>query len=284
MMPVLNRKHLLWQAKSVRDGGAPALDTATTSWVNAVVAAGGAVSGGRQTVVNALVLALKGHSLWAKCDRLWLLAGENNVPYTQIDLRNLQSWTSSGTLTRTADQGYAGNGTTGYLDTNLAPSGGTNYTQNACSLGVYNRTSRTTNANTFLIGCAGGGFNDYSYIRPRNGGNADFGLNDNLFNSAANANAQGMWTATRVSSSAVSLYRTDGGGTATVATSGASNTTNRAVTNFYIGADDDAGTTIGFSTDQIALVWIGGSLDATEAGNLTTDLNNYMTSLGTNVF
>ena len=54
---------LYYQPRSALDPAAAGNDAATTAWVNAVVADGGAVSGTQTGRVNTLIVALK--ALWA---------------------------------------------------------------------------------------------------------------------------------------------------------------------------------------------------------------------------
>src|SRR5262245_27860031 len=99
---------------------ASSLDASTTAWVSAVVAAGGTVSAARQTIVDTLIRSLKAHSLFSVHDRIWLLASENTQS-ALIDIVNLSSATNSG-ATFTADQGYAGNASSTFVDTGFAGS------------------------------------------------------------------------------------------------------------------------------------------------------------------
>ena len=61
------------------------VDTVTTAWVNAVVAAGGSVSAGRTTTVDNFIVGAKADGFWSKFDRIWLHAAAN-TPSATIDL------------------------------------------------------------------------------------------------------------------------------------------------------------------------------------------------------
>ena len=77
----------------------------TTAWVAEVVSNGGTVSAGRQTIVNDLIAGLKADGIWAKLDRLWLFAAEDQ-PSALTDLVGLTLATAVNSPTFTADEGY----------------------------------------------------------------------------------------------------------------------------------------------------------------------------------
>jgi hypothetical protein len=118
------------------------VDAATTAWVAAVVANGGTVSLGRQTIVDNLIVGIKSDGIWTKFDRLWLLAAENSQSaLTDIKAASLATVINSPTFT--ADRGYKGNGAGSgtYIDSNFNPTTATSpqFVQNsACIFGWDN--------------------------------------------------------------------------------------------------------------------------------------------------
>jgi hypothetical protein len=127
------------------------LDPSTDLWIAAVVAAGGTVSGdatsGRRKVVNDLIVALKAATLWTRLDRLWIFAAENQ-PSALVDMVALDLATVSGHApTFTADNGYAGNGSSTYVDTTFNPATqSTNFTLNSGHIAVWDNTNRAQDA------------------------------------------------------------------------------------------------------------------------------------------
>jgi hypothetical protein len=275
-MALIGVRRALIRPKKAASGG---LDPATTAWVAAVVSAGGTVSGGQQTNVNSLIVSLKGHGLWSNGDRLWLYASESAVQ-AKIDLINLASHAVSGTPPFAASQGYTGNGTD-FINTNFVPpTNGVNYTQNSASAGVYIRNNRTVSGAT----CALGTQNiNQTTIQP----NAFGGLNAGAINDGngagfgtATGTSQGFYVVTRTAVNARAMYNKG-------ALLGGDTTGSQTVAAFpaiYALALNNNGTTVQQSSDQIAVVWLGGSLSATDNTNLSSDINTYMTSLGTNVY
>lgn len=260
-------------------GGGPA-NAETTTWVNAVVGDGGTVSAGRQTIVDNLITSLKGSGHWANTDRLWLFGAEN----TQSALRDIKTTALASVVnapTFTANQGYAGNGTSSYVDSGAVLTAMTAYTLNAASLFTYIRTSRTT-GQAYAHGVVGA-----------NGQPAQLFINytsNNNFNSINNGNAtggtdinvQGGWVATRVGANDFRNFQkgVQTGPTETLSAAVAVPTT-RSV---YVGARNNNGTADNFSADQFSILGIGGGFNTTDAPLLDAAINSYMTSLGTNVY
>jgi hypothetical protein len=123
-------------------------DAATTAWINAVVAAGGSVSTGRKTLVDNLIVGLKADGVWAKLDRLYLLAAENTKS-ALIDLVALAQATEASGPTFAIDTGYTVNGIAGiYLNYNLTTDV-VHLSMNDCHFSVWNLYNGT-NANALL--------------------------------------------------------------------------------------------------------------------------------------
>lgn len=270
-----------YQVGNVAAMGGASYDADAQLWFDAVVTAGGSVSDARKVIVNTLVAGLKTDSLWTLLDRLWLFAAENATA-ALIDIKGLSTATAVNTPTFTADQGYAGNGTTSYINTNYAPgTHGVQYVQNSAHLSLYNRTSRTTTSGfPAQIGAHGASNVGTSYMAIRPPTSTEFGINMvPAWGYSGPPNALGMYVATRTGAGTTdgALYRNGSviTKTGTIASNG---TTTR---NIYVLQSNSFG---GYSTDQIAAAGAGGALDATQAGNLSSRVNAYMTSLGTNVY
>src|SRR5437868_2259095 len=56
-------------------GGTTSSDTDVQAWINAVNGAGGNVTQARAGIFTTMATSLKSHGLWARHDRLWILAG-----------------------------------------------------------------------------------------------------------------------------------------------------------------------------------------------------------------
>jgi hypothetical protein len=250
------------------------LDPATTAWVNQVVTNGGTVSTGRRTIVDTLITGLKTDGLWTKLDRLWLFAAENSQS-ALTDLVALASATPVNSPTFTVDRGYAGNGTSSYLNSNYNPSTAILYKQNDAHYSVYTRQS-TAGTNIWL------GAYDGTWITQllqQNGTQFYMGINTNAGDSF-NASGAGMNVVTRRSASAVEMFHNG----ISIFTNGTSPAVAVGNLNISICARNNAGTVDSFDTDQIAASSWGNQLSVTDMGNLSSRINTYMTSVGANVY
>jgi hypothetical protein len=134
-------------------------------------------------------------------DALYILA-TNSIATAGLNLCGTSyGLLSNGTITFTADHGYAGNGTTGFLNTQFVPQSATtpNYTPTSASIGAYDRTSSTTVSSTAtIIGISNG---NQSYIQPLTTASlmaAD--VNTTTFAlGGVNTNRQGAWIVSRTS-------------------------------------------------------------------------------------
>lgn len=189
--------------------------------------------------------------------------------------------TQTGTVTFSADHGYTGNGSTGYLDTGFTPSTAAgNYTQNSASFGVYTLNARITGQAYANMGSAKASSTAAADFFPwYTDNNTYIEVNANDSGVAASV-VNGMWALTRTASNALVGYHNGSSfRSASTASIGLPDLT------FIIGATHiPAGTVVAFSADQNSAAFIGGALNATQAANLSTRINSYMAALGINVY
>lgn len=244
----------------------------TTAWVNAVVAAGGSVSAGRRTTVNTLFDSLDSNSLTTKLNRLWLLAAENTQS-ASIDLINLQTYSLVNSPTFTTDRGYAGNGSSSYLNLNTANCG----TQNSAMYGMALRTNQPAE-NSTSMGCDDSGTAS-STINPTWGdGSMYWAINDDEGHAGVTppASRVGIYIVTRTASTTAPCYK-DGAslGTSTTTSNGTS------ALNFFLGCTNHSSGAHGFTVNQHSATFIGNSgFNSTEASNFNTNLQTYLTAVG----
>jgi len=110
--------------------------------------------------LNTLIRQLIIDGNWQLLDRMWIFATESRsnavLSIVKPGSATSVSEENSSNLTWTANQGYTGDGSSSYLNSNYSPSG--NFATNSNSLGVYSRTN-TSNAsptNTYDIGSTDG--------------------------------------------------------------------------------------------------------------------------------
>ena len=234
-------------------------DSATTAWKNAVVAAGGTVSGGREADVDALIVGLKADGIWTKLDRLWLLAAENSQS-ALIDLKGLIQAAPGASPTFTPNRGYTCIGAGGYVNMLFIPSThGVNYTLNDAHFAIWNLTDGQSTASAAAFNTSA------SSIYPRyTDDNAYLRVNSNSGGGYPNADARGWLVAQRTGSFTIQGYKNG----------------------ISMGADGSVGVS-GLDTDVLVLfarehaaVSLGGSLNSTEQLAFYNRLHTYMAAVG----
>lgn len=240
-------------------------DRAVAAWAMAVVTNGGFVSDPQLARVSAFVLQLRGAGIWPRLDRLWLFAAEN-ASQALIDLKALSTAIATNSPTFTPLQGYAGNGSTSFVDANWAPADGVNYQQDDCTFGFWTLST----ANDTTAGCQT--------------------ASDVLFNVR---NASGIFV-TRLNTTTVTGTDVvpDGSGLSAVTRTGASATlqykngavlptpgtaASAARSSVKIGFGKANG---GFSTGNYAMGFSGASLSATQHLAFYLAMRTYLTSVG----
>jgi hypothetical protein len=219
-------------------------------------------------------------------DALYILA-TNNTTTAALNLCGTSySLIAVNSPTFTADTGYAGNGTSSFLNTQFVPQSATtpNYTTNAASIGAYDRTSSTVvSSSATIMGISNGA---QTYIQPLTTASAmSADVNTTTFPSGApNTNRQGAWIVTRTNSTTVSIYKN---GSATPLNTVTTDTAVAPFVNaidFTILAQGITGSAQKFTTDQISAAFIGGALTGTQAAAINNRINAYMAALGVNIY
>lgn len=248
--------------------------TPTQRWVNAVVAAGGTVSGGRQTLVDTMITGLQTDGLWSKLDRLWLLAAENTQS-AQIDMVALDQVSVNNAPTFTTDRGYAGNGTNAYLKTGYKPNLGPKFSLNSAMMSVYQNVANSALTSFACGNATGGNPNDYLAVKDNNG-KISGSINDFAGGGFAitTASALGLFTVSRTGASAVGIYRNGSSlGTTAVSSSAVDSGFMELLGSQAFGAYTDG---------RIAMASFGGGFNSTDASNFNSRITTYLTAIGAN--
>jgi len=201
----------------------------------------------------------------------------------ETDEQRLAPIKTTGTTPMTAvnsptlsSNGVVGNGTTSYINTNWNPvSNAVKYLQNTSSLGVYNRTTRAADT-TAICGAYTLAPNKLSRIYPRYTGNlAIFSLNSSAESTFSNSVTKGFISSKRTASNLTTLY-IDGVsiGTDSDVSAVAPNAS------FFICGISNSGVLADATTDNVALLVVGGNINHTRLYNR---IQTYMTARGINV-
>lgn len=227
----------------------------------------------RRLLINTMMKALKSSGILDKLDALWVMAAHDrqaarlnwkNPSVLTLSEVNSPSWT--------ADRGFAGDGSTSYLDTgvNLA-AGGLQFQQNAAHMGVWCNVAQGSGAFTD-IGTTNNFLRAYT-------GFATLNVRLNM----ASTQAIGGLSSTELGHTVVS--RTDG--TTTIGyRNGAAGATNATASvgmspdRVFLCCGNNGGSPGTFTSRRYAVAHIGGALTATDQLNLYNALNGYLQAVG----
>lgn len=228
-------------------------------------------SAARKIVINSLVVSLKSAGVWAKFDCLYLLAAAD-AQAASVNWKAPASFAinAGGALTFTADRGVAGDGTTGFCDSNFNPTTAPTpqFTQNSAHLGFWSRTDLPNGAGaSYEVGngnsrIARNGADSTAVGNPSNGGTKTL---------VSGAAFPGHVMYSRTAAGAWKGYRNGGGAlTGSDASAAPSNA------NIYINRVNG----FGFGVNQIAAAHWGSQFNDAQALACYTALQNYMTAVG----
>ena len=235
------------------------------------------------TFVVALCDSLNIDSLAQVFDVMYVLANGNS----EAALRNLvkrdHDATNVSSTSFTAFEGFTGDGTADYLNTNYAPSSeAVNFTQNNASIGAYIRTNVESDVQ-IDVGVRYGGvdiliYGDYPSIGSISRVNVESSRID-----AATTTSVGLVVATR-DGAAISnqvFYRNKT--TPTQSASGSASTSTIPLGDIFILANNNGGTAGDFSTRQISLVFAGEHITTAMRDDIVDCFEAYMDSNGKGV-
>lgn len=232
-------------------------------------------SGARKSTLDTLISSLKSSGVWAKLDWLSVMAAHDAQAARLNAVNPAQAMTAVNTPTFTTDRGYAGNGTSSYLDTAWNPfTAGGKFAQNDCAMGIWIGTEVSSGAQ-YDIG------NSNAAMCARNAGTAlitaQSASSSTLTLPAATSIGFTSWS--RTSSTAGTAYKNG-------ASTGAIATTSTALRNaplILCGANSSSTGTVtagNFSTRRIQAVAWGSQLSGAEQLALYNALATYMTAVG----
>lgn len=228
---------------------------------------------GMKRIINTLIKRLKGDGTWNLLDTFW-------VPAAHDQQGARLNWKNPGTYTLTEvnspawtkHQGYTGNGTTSYLNTNWNPStNGVNYVLNSGAIGVYCRLSLAANGNA-EIGALDASARGPAILARFTGDQFRGRVNTVTNTTATNTATQGLFSATRTASNSQNIYKNG-----TLQANSAAVSSVVPSVNLFVLAYNSNGTPLGFQAQEASMAFTGsGSINITLLYNA---FQQYMTSL-----
>lgn len=230
-------------------------------------------SNARAALYDTLIGALVTAGVWSLLDVLYLLAASDSA----TALTNLASASFGATAVSspafTANRGYAGNGSTSYINSNYDPStAGGQYSLNSGHMAVWDMTVRAGTNTSFLCGRHPSSGGEILIAPHFSGPNTYCRINDSL-TGMPDTVSNGFFTASRTSSSLVTGYL-NGSSFGTKSNS----TGPVGAGNLFIGASNNAGAPFLPSTDQVSCFCAGGGLTSTQVAALYNAIHAYMQS------
>jgi hypothetical protein len=219
-------------------------------------------SDSQKLLQNQLLLDLKSAGVWAKLDTFSNFATDGSSDFALIDWKRLTQYTAVNSPTFTTNEGFMGNGTSSYIDTNFnAFNDGVQYTQDDASRGLYMFNASGTSA---LDGKAVAGINNMARTSTSF---QRINTNSGLSGSFSFDAVKGMKSIHRTSSTNVELFND---------TTQASRTATSATLNDNSQLILRSGASYGLHT--ISMYFNGASL-VTENTDFVTAFDTYITSL-----
>jgi len=228
-------------------------------------------SSGQQTLQNQLVVDLKDGGIWSKLDTFAVFATDGDSDFALIDWKRLTDYTAVNSPAFTSNQGFQGNATSSYINTNFnLDVNKVNYALNSASIGVYDLNNQSGN---FIFGAAesvtirtSGNWNSTTNKFTRiNDGSSGF--------PSTNITNNGFVMVNRTSSSNLQIY--DNGILHQQSTITSNDTPNQ---NLFLMAFNNEGSAILHSNSKLSIAFVGSDLSA-EVSSINTAFNTYISVL-----
>jgi hypothetical protein len=219
-------------------------------------------SEGQQELQNQLVVDLKSLGIWNKLDTLAIFATDGSSDFALIDWKKLSQYTAFNSPTFSTNGGFAGNGTSSYVNSQFSASIGVNYTLNSASRFYWiDNRSASTILEGLDISSGNNSFNNSSQSHIINSSNTAF------TGSAVNFAVDGWHSVCRVDASNIALF------TSTNRFDRVSASVGLVIAKQVIGKRASS-----FTSTRFRVFGCGGNL-ATENTDFYNAINTYLTSI-----
>ena len=227
----------------------------------------------QRTKQNKLVVDLKAAGAWSKLDSFAMFATDGNSSFALIDWKRLSQYTAVNSPTFASNQGFTGNASSSYINTNFNPlSNATQMTTNSSSFGFYYRTAGSNSgvgSGAYIAPNSAG-----LYINPTGTGTIMRSWNNSNsgVNAGSNSSRVGLFHTDRNNSS--NIYHIKDGVELANPTLASSNRPND---NLYLLAANFGGAAE-LQNDQISMAFAGASLYSVRS-DFNTAISTYLSSL-----
>ena len=229
-------------------------------------------SSGQQTLQNQLVVDLKSAGIWSKLDTFAVFATDGDSDFALIDWIRLIDYTAFNSPTFTTNQGFTGNGTSSYIDTNYNPNTNkVNLTINSASIGFWQRSSSVARPSV-EIG-TDDGTSRFQCLSRWSDSNSYMPIFTSNFPFVTASTSVGLFQNNRINSTTVNQY-----------VNGVKNGLNQSDTSNTIPSRNitvlarNQSTIFGFSNRQLSMSFIASNLES-ESNDFYNAFNTYITSI-----
>ena len=252
------------------------------TYMDAVLAEGGYLDASMSAATIQLFTDLNSDNSFSNLDVFYPFMG-SNINAFKVNGKNpgTHNLTYSGGIAINPS-GITGNDINGFADTNYNEN---NHAQvNNLHIGVYCRTNFDESG--FDMGAVSTGVGNDSKtllgLRDTNNvyGSVEISNITGVPAIYANTDSTGHYIISRTGSTSTTLFKNG----SSVATDATVSTGEKGTRNYYILARNNAGTADLFTKRQLTFVHLGKGLTTTEASNLSTHINTFLTSLNRNTY
>jgi lysophospholipase L1-like esterase len=227
----------------------------------------------QKSLENQIIDDLETSGIWYKLDTFAYLSTDGSSAYALIDWKRLTPYTPVNNPTFTLNEGFEGNGTSSYINTNYNPlTDAVNFQLNNASIGVYIRRAPAVPSGTKAV--YGTGETQGITLLPHFTTNCSIRLNASTAVGVLADDQLGMWVISRPSSSNTTLYRRGKVNSLPRVSTGISDR------DIFLLRRNDA--TPMYWGGQISAFFAGASLNEIEAKTLTASLENAIDGGGGN--
>jgi hypothetical protein len=231
----------------------------------------------RKAHIDTTVGSLKSAGIWAKLDRLWMLAAHDSQAARLDWITASNSLSAINSPTFTADAGYASDGSTSYLNSGFIPAThGVNYLLDSASMFGLVMDNYTAGSHRVMGSADASGS---VYVEPFRA--TTFAFRSTIhagtsFSSTARPHGHGVKAVNRSASTTSHAY--DEG--VEIVSSSVASTGRPAVAVLILGWSSNGTATLFMPANiKIGVAGLGGSLNSTEHATLNTILNDYIDGL-----
>lgn len=215
--------------------------------------------------------------LWDKIDAIWFMAAHDQAEAKLNWKEDAHNLTEINSPTWTEDEGFTGNGSSMWLNSNFNPMDGINYTLNSASIGIYSRTD-ANNDNYNEIGAWEFPTDQSILACRRTAGGSLLQINNNSSIQPTVSSSIGLFVGNRLSNTNLEIFQNG----SSVGNDNSKSVTGIPDVNFGILVTN--ATEIGpmnYSIRQMSVAIIGASIS--NQGDLFVCIEAYMDALGKGV-